>query len=92
MCKKLVCLVSFILVVFAGVAHGTDYYVDSAGGNDNNPGTSPGEAWQSLDKVNGTVLGPGDGVYLKYDSQWDGRLEPQGSGASGNPIIIDRYG
>jgi hypothetical protein len=93
MCKKLVCLTCFVVVLtLTGQVCATDYYVDSSGGNDNNSGTSPGEAWQSLDKVNGTVLGPGDNVYLKYDSQWNGRLEPQGSGAEGNPIIIDRYG
>ena len=39
---------------------GTAYYVDSRGGNDANTGMSPAAAWQTLDRVNGTTVKPGD--------------------------------
>ncbi|MHC4149805.1 MAG: right-handed parallel beta-helix repeat-containing protein, partial [Planctomycetota bacterium] len=93
MCKKLVCLVTFIVVVgLVGIAHGTDYYIDSVGGDDGNPGTSPSQAWRTLTKVNNTSFAPGDSILFKYDCQWDGQLILSSSGSAGNPIIIDRYG
>ena len=35
---------------------GQDYYIDSDGGNDSNAGTSPEEAWSTLDKVISTTF------------------------------------
>lgn len=73
-------------------AAGTTYYVDSAGGNDSNSGTSESASWKTLAKVNGIVFQPGDRIYLKSGSSWNENLLPQGSGSSGNPIVIDAYG
>lgn len=75
-------------------AAGTTYYVDSAGGNDSNNGTSSGAAWQSLSKVNSvTAFNPGDKILLKAGSVWNSQsLSPKGSGTSGSPIVIDMYG
>jgi PKD repeat protein len=71
---------------------GTNYYVDSAGGNDNNPGTSPEQAWQSLNKVNTITFSPGDQILLKANSVWNGQqLYPKGSGTNANPIVVDMY-
>ena len=60
MCKKLIGLVVFILALgLSGAALATDYYV-SPNGNDNNTGTSPEAAWQTIDKVNSVSFGDGD--------------------------------
>lgn len=40
------------------------YYV-SPGGNDRNSGTSPGEAWRTLRRAEGTVLHPGNKLMLE---------------------------
>ena len=78
--------------ILADTWHWGLYYVDSNDGNDNNSGTSPGEAWKSLTPVNSTTFMPGDKILFKAESTYTGQLKPQGSGASGKPIIIDMYG
>jgi hypothetical protein len=54
---------------------GTDYYVDSDGGSDANPGTSPETAWSSLDAVEDHSFGRGDVIHLRRGSSWYGDLE-----------------
>lgn len=72
---------------------GTTYYVDSANGDDNNNGTSADTPWKTSKKVNETVFDPGDKILLKAGSVWNGeRFAPQGNGAEGMPITIDKYG
>ena len=86
----LLVVVSSLLCVSAALA--TTYYVDSVGGNDNNNGTSQSSAWQTLTKVNATTFGAGDQILFKCGCAWSGQLHPQGSGASGSPIVINTYG
>ncbi|UCC69725.1 MAG: hypothetical protein JSV79_07495, partial [Armatimonadota bacterium] len=81
-----------LCLAFGSVALAATYYVDSVNGNDDYDGTSPSTAWQSLEKVNGTTFQPGDQILLKADCVWTGQLWPKGSGAAGNPIMIDMYG
>ncbi|MFI6674775.1 carboxypeptidase regulatory-like domain-containing protein [Kribbella sp. NPDC050470] len=71
---------------------GTKYYVDAVHGSDQAKGTSPGRAWRSLQKVNDTTFEPGDQVLLRAGQSWGGQLWPKGSGATGRPIVIDKYG
>lgn len=59
---------------------GQDYYIDSDGGNDSNAGTSPEEAWSTLDKVNSTTFKPGDRLLFENGDVWTGQLSPKGSG------------
>ncbi len=73
-------------------AAGVTYYVDSAGGNDNNNGTSSSTAWKTLSKVNSKTFSAGDKILLKAGGSWTGMLSPKGSGAAGNPITVDMYG
>ena len=68
------------------------YYIDSATGDDSNPGTSPNEPWQSLDPVNAQVFVSGDRIFFKAGTTYTGQLKPQGSGSAAKPIIIDMYG
>lgn len=78
---------------YAPVADGTVYYVDSEAGSDENDGTSPGKAFQTLDKVNGVELKPGDSILLKKGSIFDNqRLYPKGKGTEDRPILISSYG
>jgi hypothetical protein len=68
-------------------------YVDSAGGNDANPGTSPAAAWRTLARVSGAALNPGDRVLLKRGAAWTGEtLAITRSGSGTNPIVIGAYG
>lgn len=80
--------------IFAPVsvqAANTTYYIDSVGGNDSNAGTSTSTAWKTLSKVNAKTFAAGDKILFKAGSSYTGTLHPLGSGASGNPIIIDMY-
>lgn len=70
----------------------TTYYVDSASGDDAGMGTSPEQAWRSLERVNARALGPGDAVLLRAGGVWTGQLRPRGSGVVGRPIRLDCYG
>jgi hypothetical protein len=78
--------------IVAAAETGNVYYVDAAGGDDGAAGTSEGTAWKSLNNVNATVFRPGDRILFKAGGVWKGTLHPKGSGASGNPIAIDKYG
>jgi hypothetical protein len=70
----------------------TTYYFDSKNGSDAANGRSPSTAWRSLDKINTGTFGDGDHLLLRSGSAWAGFIFPAGSGLSGDPIIIDRYG
>ncbi|MDI4649235.1 right-handed parallel beta-helix repeat-containing protein [Cohnella hashimotonis] len=73
------------------LASSMTYYVDPAG-DDAGSGTTPATAWRTLGKINGTTFGPGDRILFKSGGVWTGQLWPKGSGAAGNPVVIDRYG
>lgn len=68
------------------------YYVDAESGNDNNTGTSPDQAFASLAKINSLQLCPGTHVLLKSGTSYNGQLKPKGTGKSGKPIVISKYG
>jgi len=81
-----------MMVVNGGAAGATTYFVDSVGGDDNESGTRVASAWKTIDKVNSTTFQPGDRILLKCGGVWKGQLHPKGSGADGNPIVLDKYG
>lgn len=70
---------------------GADYYVKN-GGNDTLDGHSDINAWATLAKVSALTLGPGDHVMLKCGSTWNEQLTLNGSGTSGNIILVNSYG
>ena len=70
----------------------TTYYVDPARGEDANLGTAPGQAWKTLARINALKLAPGDRVLLRAGGDFTGPLVLQGSGAEGQPIVVDRFG
>lgn len=71
---------------------GTAYYVDQAEGADANTGTSPENAWNSLEKLSSEVFEPGDTILFHAGQSWTGELILQGSGIDTLPIMMDRYG
>jgi len=71
---------------------GQDYYVDSGSGDDNNDGTSESSPWKSLDKVSSMTFEPGDRIYFKRGSSYEGSVTINGDGTSNNPITISAYG
>jgi Right handed beta helix region len=71
---------------------GTSYYVDSVAGNDQNGGTSAGDPWKTLAKVNERTFSGGDTILFKSGAKWTGQLWPKGSGTEQRPIVIDKYG
>src|SRR5215831_11155017 len=70
----------------------TTYYVDSAKGDDHNPGTSPDSAWRSMDRINKFSFTPGDVILLRRGEVWREELDFPSSGNASAPITIDAYG
>ena len=68
------------------------YYLDATNGSDNNSGTSSKDAWQSLEKLNGVVLNPGDKVLLKRGDVFNGELEISAQGTPDRRIYVEAYG
>lgn len=90
---KTIIVYSFFAVgILSLQLHATNYYIDNLNGNDSSPGLSVDKAWKSLAKVNAKTFLPGDSILFKSGGIWVGRLYPGGSGSSGNPIVIDKYG
>ena len=94
MLKIRLCL--FVLLLMSAyfvspVAARTIYYVDSQNGSDDASGTSPEQAWQTLEKVNNADLQPGDMVQFAHGSLWRGSLKPK-SGTEIGSIFYTSYG
>ena len=86
----------FCLFSWSLVASGTVYHVDSESGNDTQSGTTPEQAWKSLQPVNQKLFQPGDQIVLKAGTRYTGQLKPLGSGALREgkivPIVISSFG
>ena len=76
-----------------GPSTGASYYV-SPSGNDGNSGTSPEEAWETIDRANALVCNPGDSILLEGSQSFAGSLslDPSDQGTPQNPITIGSYG
>jgi hypothetical protein len=87
-----VILVGLFAPVWSADAPAKTYYLDSKAGDDAHDGTAPGRAWRTLAKANAVTLQPGDRLLLKAGGSWDGLFQPHGSGTTGRPVVIDRFG
>ena len=69
------------------------YYV-SPGGDDRNSGTSPGEAWRTLRRAEGTDLEPGTSLMLQGGARFAGTLTvgKTEAGDADRPVVIGSYG
>ncbi|UCF43325.1 MAG: right-handed parallel beta-helix repeat-containing protein, partial [Planctomycetota bacterium] len=93
MFRRIICLVSLVLVpALAGTTLGTDYYV-SPSGNDGAAGTSPSTAWQTIGKVNTVTFSAGDSILFEGGETFSGQLafDDEG-GTSTSPITVGSYG
>src|SRR5260370_12558896 len=85
-------IIVVLCLVWGSLASATTYYVSSGTGNDANSGTSSGEAWQTVAKVNARRFVEGDSSRFKGGDVGNESLAPASSGSSGNPITFDAYG
>ncbi|WP_165390728.1 right-handed parallel beta-helix repeat-containing protein [Pseudoduganella lutea] len=67
------------------------YYLDSAAGSDDNPGTRE-RPWKSIERANRAVLKPGEGLYFARGRSWAGALRVAQSGTERQPIVVSSYG
>jgi parallel beta-helix repeat protein len=84
-------ILTFLFLCFLFPANATNYYVSNSG-SDSNPGTSDSLSWRSLDKVNASVVKPGDRILFKRGDRWTGTIKVNASGTSGSPITFGAYG
>jgi len=68
-----------------------NYYFSSSSGDDTNIG-SEAFPFQTISKLNGLVLAPGDKVLFKRGDTFVGQIIVSYSGVEGAPIIYDSYG
>jgi hypothetical protein len=90
-------LVFLLVFLFAGVAHGADYYVDAdadPGGDGTTTALSGANcAWDDISDVDGATFSAGDTIYFQKGDSWRGTLTVSGyTGTSGNPITFTSYG
>jgi hypothetical protein len=72
---------------------GTKYYV-SPSGNDENLGTSPEKAWQTIEKINDSEFEPGDTIAFEGGQIFYGALSfsSADSGTSSLPVTVNSFG
>jgi hypothetical protein len=94
--KSLFAITFLFLVLIGTPSWAMTYYVDFAGGNDTNAGTSTAAAWkhcpgdnQSGGKAASAVLKAADMVIFKGGVSYIGKITVSWSGSAGNPIIYD---
>lgn len=73
------------------VAH-RSYYVDSARGKDENPGTSPERPWRSLEKASSASLAAGDRLLFSRRGTWTGTLRIDARGSRARRVVVGAYG
>ena len=72
---------------------GRTYYISSQHGDNANSGTSEREAWETLDKLKGVTLQPGDQILLEKGSEFNGYIHLKDvHGTEDAPIKIGSYG
>ncbi len=68
------------------------YYVDSVGGDNANPGTSPEAPWRDFGNINGRALAAGERLLIKRGSVLDQELSISAAGTADNWAEIGAYG
>jgi len=80
------------LLSLAGTLHAANYFLDAQSGDDGRSGLSEGQPWKSLDRFNRQAFQPGDHIWFKANTRFQGQLRPMGSGSALQPIRIGAYG
>ena len=89
--SRIVFLFAFLAKV--SCCYSTSYYFSNSG-NDNNSGTSPGQAWKSLSKIVSINFAPGDSVLLEGGTTLNGNIVFNNVTIStaSDPIVFSSYG
>ncbi len=82
----------FFISIFSTCTLSAETYYISNEGNDNNNGTMPEQAWQSIDKCNSVDLKAGDSILFKRNEIFTGTLKIRNSGSDSLNIYIGAYG
>lgn len=86
------CSFAFALTLLAGgQARATDYYITPAG-SDANDGTTPNQAWQTIERAHKATLRPGDRILFEGGRRFSGNLLITASGTKEAFIEIGSYG
>lgn len=89
--RMLVALLGSILFCFAPqAAKASTFFVDCSSGVTGNG--SSANPWNTLTDVNSHVFVAGDTLLFKRGTTCSGMFQPQGSGVSGSPIVVDATG
>ena len=80
------------LLLGSACTNAANYHFDANNGNDSSLGTSPEQAWRSLEKAGSIHLKPGDKLLFKAGERWSGQLSLQGGGTPEAPVKIGSYG
>lgn len=77
-----------------GAPPGERVFYLSATGDDGARGTSPEQAWRTLDRASGAVLLPGERLLLEGGSRFVGRLliDAADAGDPARPLVVGSYG
>jgi parallel beta-helix repeat protein len=67
-------------------------YFFAANGDDTTGAGTQLSPWQTLTKLNGMTLSPGDSAFLRAGDTFSGQINPAGNGTSGAVITISSYG
>lgn len=90
-------LIGLLLFVLSGAVQAqpdspAQFYVSSTTGDDRASGTSPDEAWRTLERASAQPLAPQDALLLRAGDRFVGQLVLQSSGAPGRPLRVTRFG
>jgi hypothetical protein len=86
-------IVNVSCMYFQREKSGIAYYLDAENGNDMNKGTTPDQAWQTLERALTVDLKPGDSLLLKGGHIFKGFITLDSLiGTPENPIAISSYG
>ncbi|MEM6821988.1 MAG: right-handed parallel beta-helix repeat-containing protein [Verrucomicrobiota bacterium] len=87
--KNLVIQIALLVIWVPSTSFAVNYYVKTSGNNSNN-GTSPNQAWRTIQKA-ADVAGAGDVVTI-YGGTYNEDVTIKKSGSSGNPLKFTRNG
>ncbi len=82
----------FTVLSYAIPIPGKTYYVDNVSGSDNNDGSSPLTAFQTITKAGSLTYSPGDTLLFKRGGVFAGGFSAHGSGTEEYPITVGAYG
>ena len=89
--SKLAFSLSVAIVVTTTALCQNTFYV-SPSGSDNASGTTPSEAWKTIDKLNQQTFAPGDQVLFQQGGTFLGMFHLKGSGTQTQPIVVGSFG